>query len=76
MLGVTYKTAWFMTHRIREAMFDADPDPMGGKGKTVEGETLWPVKRLYVRSVRVKSPGLKALLCASTNAQNPGHARD
>ena len=22
MLGVTYKTAWFMTHRIREAMKD------------------------------------------------------
>jgi transposase-like protein len=36
MLGVTYKTAWFMSHRIREAMIDADPTPMGGKGKTVE----------------------------------------
>jgi len=30
MLGVTYKTAWFMCHRIREAMIDANPDPMGG----------------------------------------------
>ncbi len=38
MLGVTYKTAWFMCHRIREAMFDADPDPMGGKGKVVEAD--------------------------------------
>src|SRR5882724_819696 len=26
-LGVTYKTAWFMSHRIREAMIDADPTP-------------------------------------------------
>ena len=25
MLGVTYKTAWFMTHRIREAMTDTQP---------------------------------------------------
>ena len=36
-LGVTYKTAWFMSHRIREAMtggmFAA---PIGGAGKTVE----------------------------------------
>ena len=26
MLGVTYKTAWFMTHRIREAMKVENPD--------------------------------------------------
>lgn len=31
MLGVTYKTAWFMAHRIREAMKDMDPPTMGGK---------------------------------------------
>lgn len=30
MLGVTYKTAWFMAHRIREAMGDDAPAPMGG----------------------------------------------
>jgi transposase-like protein len=35
-LGVTYKTAWFMAHRIREAMRDLNPEPMGGAGKTVE----------------------------------------
>ncbi len=28
-LGVTYKTAWFMAHRIREAMNPADPAPLG-----------------------------------------------
>jgi transposase-like protein len=36
MLGVTYKTAWFMMHRIREAMKPAGNDPMGGNGKFVE----------------------------------------
>jgi hypothetical protein len=36
MLGVTYKTAWFMTHRIREAMRSGGLGPMGGGGKTVE----------------------------------------
>jgi len=35
-LGVTYKTAWFMAHRIREAMNPANPAPIGGAGKVVE----------------------------------------
>ena len=37
MLGVTYKTAWFMMHRIREAMKD-DSSPLGGPGKIVESD--------------------------------------
>jgi transposase-like protein len=37
-LGVTYKTAWFMCHRIREAMNPADPAPIGGQGKVVEAD--------------------------------------
>lgn len=43
MLGVTYKTAWFLSHRIREAMkFLADTDKLGGKNKVVEAdETFW-----------------------------------
>src|SRR3954467_3269994 len=39
MLGVTYKSAWFLAHRIREAMKDtAGPatTPLGGEGKVVE----------------------------------------
>jgi transposase-like protein len=38
MLGVTYKTAWFLCHRIREAMGEdvASGGPLGGEGKTVE----------------------------------------
>jgi transposase-like protein len=35
-LGITYKSAWFMAHRIREAMRDTDPTPMGGGGGVVE----------------------------------------
>jgi transposase-like protein len=41
MLGVTYKTAWFMMHRIREAMSpDAvkDTGPLGGAGRTIEAD--------------------------------------
>src|SRR5690606_41257712 len=29
-LGVTYKTAWFMAHRLREAMRSGELAPMGG----------------------------------------------
>jgi transposase-like protein len=36
VLGVTYKTAWFLSHRIREAMRDGTLAPMGGAGGTVE----------------------------------------
>jgi transposase-like protein len=39
MLGVTYKTAWFMCHRIREGMRPADDaGPLGGSGKIVEAD--------------------------------------
>lgn len=41
MLGITYKSAWFMAHRIRESMIDTKPTPLGGQGKVVEAdETL------------------------------------
>jgi transposase-like protein len=35
-LGVTYKTAWFMAHRIREAMRPNSASPLGGDNKVVE----------------------------------------
>ncbi len=35
-LEITYKSAWFMTHRIREAMRTGTFSPIGGSGKTVE----------------------------------------
>lgn len=36
MLGVTYKSAWFMAHRIRESMKPKSTPPMGGGGGFVE----------------------------------------
>jgi transposase-like protein len=35
-LEVTYKTAWFLAHRIREAMRDGELAPFGGSGGMVE----------------------------------------
>lgn len=36
MLDVQYKTAWFMAHRIREAMREKHTGPLGGSGIKVE----------------------------------------
>ena len=41
-LGVINKTAWFMMHRLREAMSELKRAPMGGKGSVVQvGETFF-----------------------------------
>lgn len=36
ILQITYKSAWFLSHRIREAMRDGSLAPMGGAGGIVE----------------------------------------
>jgi transposase-like protein len=36
MLGISYKSTWFMMHRIREAMRVGGLTPMGGNGGVVE----------------------------------------
>ena len=42
MLGVSYKTAWFMSHRIREAMTNGNGGLLGNDGGAVEvDETYW-----------------------------------
>lgn len=42
MLGVTYKTAWFLCHRIREAMAGSNPTgPLGGPGKIIEADETY-----------------------------------
>jgi hypothetical protein len=46
MLNCSMKTAWFLTHRIREAMRSGDLAPMGGAGQTVEvDETYFGQKK-------------------------------
>ncbi len=64
-IGVTYKTAWFMVHRLRLAMTDEPTGPLGGSGKIVEvDETYWgrkegtkkptdPAERKRYRGTRV-----------------------
>ncbi|WP_423602709.1 IS1595 family transposase [Sphingomonas sp. MS122] len=41
ILGVTLKTAWFMSHRIREAMRDTNMDMFGGEGGAVQADETY-----------------------------------
>jgi len=38
ILQITYKSAWFLSHRIREAMRGGTLEPIGGGGKIVEAD--------------------------------------
>ncbi|WP_309605993.1 IS1595 family transposase [Phenylobacterium sp.] len=59
-LGVTLKTAWFMAHRIREAMRSGDLAPFGVGGGAVEADETYigrepgkPVKRAFHHKMKV-----------------------
>jgi hypothetical protein len=40
-LGITYKSAWFLAHRIREAMDGGKGAPMGGSGGIVQADETY-----------------------------------
>jgi transposase-like protein len=60
MLGVTYKTAWFMCHRIREAMKD-DGSPLGGEGMVVESDEAFVGGKSKNRRFRKTAPMKKVV---------------
>lgn len=45
VLGITLKSAWFLSHRIREAMKSGSFDPMGGNGIVEADETYYGPKK-------------------------------
>src|SRR5207253_1638458 len=55
-LGVTLKTAWFMSHRLREAMRVLKMDPIGGAGKFVEADETFVGGRARNRAYREPPP--------------------
>lgn len=55
-LGVTLKTAWFMSHRLREAMRVLKVDPIGGEGKFVEADETFVSGKARNRACREPPP--------------------
>jgi transposase-like protein len=51
-LGITYRSAWFMAHRIRECMRQGGLGQLGGEGKIVEADETYygPVDKAKVRT--------------------------
>jgi transposase-like protein len=56
MLGVSYKSAWFMCHRIREAIAPAKPSPLGGQNKVVESDETFIGGKKKNRAYAKKEP--------------------
>jgi len=57
MLGITYKSAWFMGMRIREAMAPADDGLVGGGGRIVEADEteISPSRKTRVKGGRKRA---------------------
>ena len=72
MLGITYKSAWFMFHRIREAMRPTDTAPMGGGGSMVEVDETYIGRLKGKEAKRGTNHKMKVL---SLVARESGEAR-
>ena len=70
-LGITYKSAWFLEHRIREAMKPTNPGPMGGKNEVVEADETYVGGKAKNRAFR--APADKKAVVALV--ERDGHAR-
>lgn len=70
-LGVTLKTAWFMSHRIREAMREGTLAPFGSDGGDVEVDETY-----FARDNRSSKKGGKSMKCVvSLVERSTGRAR-
>lgn len=70
-LGITYKSAWFMAHRIREAMKPTNPAPLGGPDAIVEADETYVGGKARNRATRAPAPK-KAVVAL---VERDGHAR-
>ncbi len=68
VLEITYKTAWFLAHRIREAMRSGELAPFGGEGGVVEVDETYIGRKEGERSA-VAVPLTKWPCCRSFTAK-------
>jgi len=72
-LGITLKSAWFMSHRIREAMAPAkNAGPLGGPGEVVEADELYTGHKKGWRRGRV---GVSDKMAVVSLVERGGRAR-
>lgn len=62
MLSITYKSAWFMCHRIREGMTPTKRGPIGGHGRTVESDETVIGGKMKNRAYAKKEPKKQTVL--------------
>jgi transposase-like protein len=62
MLGLPYKTAWFLCHRIRESMKPVGGAPIGGESKVVEADESFFGGKAKNRAYAKKEPKKHAVL--------------
>ncbi len=70
-LGITLKSAWFMCHRIREAMKSNNLEPLGGAGKIVEADETFVGMKVGFKRTRGAVHKMKVL----SLVERGGHVR-
>ncbi len=69
-IGVAYKTAWHLCHRIRKAMEELNSEPLGGQGKVIEiDETFLGGKKLGKGVKAAKDAKIRVLGIAERNGR-------
>jgi transposase-like protein len=53
MLGISYKSTWFLMHRLREAMRTGGLEPLGGEGKSLRPMRPISANRPFLMSPRL-----------------------
>jgi transposase-like protein len=75
MLGVTYKTAWFMCHRIRESMREEGLEPLGGEGQIVEADETY-FGKVAKENRRTKTTSGRPFTKSGRASNNHAHSED
>jgi transposase-like protein len=71
MIGLSYKTTWFLCHRIRESLRDTSLPPIGGDNKVVEADETYVGGKAKNRAFKEPAPK-KAVLSL---VERRGHVR-
>lgn len=76
LLGITYKSAWFMMHRLREAVtpIPGSEPPLGGRGKVVEADETY-IGKADGKPKRLKAGGYAHKMKVMSLVERGGRVR-